>query len=46
MYMRRSLALYARGHYEKAWEDVRNIQSLGLPVPAGFLESLRAASGR
>ena len=44
MYMRRSLALYAKGQYEKAWEDVRKMQSLSLPVPAGFLESLRAAS--
>jgi len=43
-YMRRSLVAYAKGDYEKAWADVREMQSLGLPVPAGFLESLRAAS--
>jgi tetratricopeptide (TPR) repeat protein len=45
-YMRRSLVAYAKGDYEKAWADVREMQSLGLPVPAGFLESLRAASGK
>ncbi len=45
-YMRRGLIAYAKGDYEKAWADVREMQSLGLPVPAGFLESLRAASGK
>jgi tetratricopeptide (TPR) repeat protein len=45
-YMRRSLAAYAKGDYEKAWADVSEMQSMGLPVPAGFVESLRAASGR
>lgn len=46
MYMRRSLAYFAQGQYDKAWEDVHKLQSMGLPVPVGFLESLRAASGR
>lgn len=45
-HMRRSLTFYAKGDYDKAWTDVREMQSLGLPVPAGFLESLRAASGK
>ncbi len=45
-YMRRGLVSYAKGDYEKAWADVREMQSMGLPVPAGFLESLRAASGK
>ena len=45
-YMRRGLVAYAKGDYEKAWADVREMQSMGLPVPPGFLESLRAASGK
>ncbi len=45
-YMRRSLVAYAKGDYEKAWADVREMQSMGLPVPPGFIESLRAASGK
>lgn len=45
-YMRRGLVSYAKGDYEKAWADVREMQSMGLPIPAGFLESLRAASGK
>jgi len=44
-YFRRSLACYANGQYGRAWEDVRKIQSLGLPVPSEFLILLRAASG-
>jgi tetratricopeptide (TPR) repeat protein len=44
-YFRRSLAYYAKGDYDKAWDDVRRIRSLHLPVPAGFLQALRAASG-
>lgn len=43
-YMRRALVSYTNGDYEKAWADVREMQSMGLPVPPGFLESLRAAS--
>ncbi len=43
-YFRRSLAYYAKGDYDKAWDDVREIRSLHLPVPAGFLQALRAAS--
>ncbi len=43
-YFRRSLAYYAKGDYDKAWDDVRQIRSLHLPVPAGFLQTLRAAS--
>jgi tetratricopeptide (TPR) repeat protein len=45
-YMRRSLVAYAKGDYEKAWADVREMQSMGLPIPPGFLESLHAASGK
>jgi len=45
-YFKRSLACYANGQYERAWEDLRKIQSLGLPVPSGFLTLLRTASGK
>ncbi|UCC97784.1 MAG: tetratricopeptide repeat protein [Phycisphaerales bacterium] len=44
MHLRRSLAFYAKGQYEEAWADARRMQGLGLPVPPGFIESLRAAS--
>ena len=44
-YFRRSLVYYTKGAYDEAWDDVREIQSLRLPVPAGFLQALRAASG-
>jgi len=44
-YFRRSLAHYTRGAYDKAWSDVRKLQGLGSPVPSGFIEALRAASG-
>ncbi len=43
-YFRRSLACYAKGAYNEAWDDVCQIRSLHLPVPAGFLQALRAAS--
>ena len=45
-YFRRTLACYANGKYERAWQDVYKIQSLGLPVPTGFLTLLRAASAK
>jgi len=45
-YFRRSLACYVNGRYDKAWQDVYEIQSLGLSVPAEFLTLLRAASGK
>ena len=44
-YFRRSLVYYTKGAYEEALDDVRKIQSLRLPVPSGFLQALRAASG-
>ncbi len=45
VYFRRALVYFAKGLYVKAWQDVREIQSLGLPVPQGFLKNLRKASG-
>ncbi|MGB2866273.1 MAG: tetratricopeptide repeat protein [Sedimentisphaerales bacterium] len=45
-YFRRSLSCYENGWYDKAWQDVRKIQSLGLSIPAGYLALLRAASGK
>ena len=44
-YFRRSLVYYTKGAYDEALDDVREIQSLRLPVPSGFLQALRAASG-
>ena len=45
-YFRRSLACYVNGWYDKAWQDVHKIQSLGMSVPPEFLALLRAASGK
>lgn len=45
-YFRRSLACYANGQYDRAWEDIHKVQSLGLPVPSGFLTLLSVASGK
>jgi tetratricopeptide (TPR) repeat protein len=42
----RADAYYWMGEYDKAWEDVHKAQSLGRPVPPGFLRMLREASGR
>jgi len=42
-YFQRSLVHYARGAYKEALDDARQIQSLHLPVPAGFIEALQAA---
>ncbi len=44
-YFQRSLVHFARGAHEEALDDVYRIQSLHVPVPAGFLEALRAPSG-
>ncbi len=46
IYFRRSLVCCANGEYDQAWEDVHEIKSLGLAVPAGYLIYLRAASER
>jgi len=40
-YFCRSLVHYAQGSRDAAWADVRQIQSLGVPVPPGFLQALR-----
>jgi tetratricopeptide (TPR) repeat protein len=45
-YFRRSLIHYTTGAYDQAWEDVRQIESLHLPIPAGFREALEAATGK
>jgi len=42
-YFQRGLVYYAKGDYGKAWDDVREIQSLGVQAPSGFVETLRAA---
>jgi tetratricopeptide (TPR) repeat protein len=44
-YFQRSLAHYTKGEYNEAWGDVRKIQDLGVQVPSGFIEALRAALG-
>ena len=45
-YFNRALAYYSKGEYEKAWGDVHKVQSFGLQVDPGFLDALRAVSGR
>jgi hypothetical protein len=34
------------GEYDKPWEDVHRVQSLGYKVPDKFFDALRKASGR
>ena len=41
----RALVCFANGQYDKAWRDVHKIQSIGLPIPPGFLKNLHKASG-
>ena len=45
-YLGRLMVFYNKRDYDKAWDDVRKAQSLGLQVPASFLKDLREASGR
>ncbi len=40
-YLRRSMVRYATGDSDTAMQDVRKLQSLGVPVPAGFLAALQ-----
>jgi tetratricopeptide (TPR) repeat protein len=42
----RGLACYVQGQYDRAWQDVRKLERLGTPAPAGFVIALRHASGR
>ena len=42
----RALACYAQGRYDRAWQDVRKLESLGTPAPPGFVLALSHASGR
>jgi tetratricopeptide (TPR) repeat protein len=42
----RAMAYYYKGEYNKAWEDVRIGQRMGIRFPPDFLEALRQASGR
>jgi len=44
IYFRRALACFAQGQYDKAWQDVNKIQSMGLPIPRGFLKNLHKIS--
>jgi Flp pilus assembly protein TadD len=43
-YVRRGMIRYAKGENEEAWEDIRKLQSLGVPAPSGFLLALRGES--
>ena len=45
-YSNRAVAYYSKGEYEKAWDDVHKVQGLGHQVHPGFLNALRAVSGR
>jgi hypothetical protein len=42
--MNRAIAYAITGEYDKAWEDVHKVQSLGSQVHPEFLEALREAS--
>jgi tetratricopeptide (TPR) repeat protein len=41
---RRSLAYYAKGQYNLAWEDIHRIHNHGMSVPAEYLKVLRLVS--
>jgi len=45
-YNDRAVGYCIKGEYDKAWEDVHKVQSLGYQVYPGFLKTLREASGR
>lgn len=45
-YLGRALACYVQGRYDRAWQDVRQLERLGTPAPAGFIVALSHASGR
>jgi tetratricopeptide (TPR) repeat protein len=45
-YFNRAVAHYSKGEYEKAWDDVHKVQGFGHQVHPGFLNALRAVSGR
>jgi tetratricopeptide (TPR) repeat protein len=44
-FFERSLAYYNKGRCDKARDDARKVEALGLSVPPGYLKALRAASG-
>jgi tetratricopeptide (TPR) repeat protein len=45
-YFNRAVAYYSKGEHERAWGDVHKVQSFGHQVHPGFLNALRAVSGR
>jgi tetratricopeptide (TPR) repeat protein len=45
-YNNRGVALHLNGDYEKAWEDVHKVESLGDQVHPDFQKALSEASGR
>jgi tetratricopeptide (TPR) repeat protein len=45
-YSARARAHFRKKEFDKAWEDVRQAQSLGHKVNPEFLQALRKASGR
>jgi tetratricopeptide (TPR) repeat protein len=44
-YLIRALARYALGRYERAWQDIHQLERFGTPAPAGFSTALSRASG-
>jgi tetratricopeptide (TPR) repeat protein len=46
VYNNRGVAYYLQGDYDKAWKDVKKVESLGDQVHPDFLKALREASGR
>ncbi len=45
-YGNRGRAYYFKKEYDKSWDDVKKVQTLGYPIPPEFLDDLRKASGR
>ena len=44
IYFRRALVCFAQGRYDDVWQDVHKIQSMGFPIPRGFLKYLHKVS--
>jgi tetratricopeptide (TPR) repeat protein len=44
IYFRRALICFSQGRYDNAWQDVHKIQSMGFPIPRGFLKNLHKVS--
>lgn len=46
VYYLRAICYYFTKEYDKAWDDVRKAQSLGVEIRPGFIQDLQDASGQ